>query len=110
MTCSDRGPFDGGTYNNPTIVAPEITNGTAVGMTLDAGTITGGVTLDERTAADIANAVFSSHKTVSSSVPYKSEGLDVPTSIIGEDRTQVLGKPAGYIEVGDYLIPVYRRN
>lgn len=110
MSCSDRGPFDGGTYNNPTIIAPEVTGGTAVGTTLDAGSITGGVTLDERSAADIANVVFSAHKNVSSQVPYKSEGLDLPTSIIGEDRTQVLGKPAGYIELGDYLVPVYRRN
>lgn len=36
-------------------------------------------------------------------------GILLPTTMVGEDRTQILGRPAGYIEAGDWLIPVYRK-
>lgn len=32
----------------------------------------------------------------------------LPTVIVGEERTQLLGKPTTYIKMGDYLIPAYK--
>jgi hypothetical protein len=33
--------------------------------------------------------------------------MELPTSVVG-DRSALLGKPAGYIKIKGYLIPVYK--
>ena len=52
--------------------------------------------------------------TVSTSVPTTTAadagGNMLPTTIVGDKRDSLLGTPAAYIEVGDYIIPAYKKK
>lgn len=108
MSCVDTGPFVGGVYNDPTVINPSITNGTATNVELRSSSITGGVNVDSITANQLMQAIQEQTPAFVSNKPQASTGTDLPTEIVGEDRSQVLGKPAGFFKFGAYMVPVYR--
>lgn len=98
MSCTNTGPFDGGTYNNPYVVDPQVTG----------GEFHGPVTLDNAAATSVLNALQELDPVMVSDDPKSSEGEALPEKIIGEDRSALMGRPAGFIKLGGYMIPVYR--
>ena len=103
MSCTDVGPFDGGVYNVPTINSPQINGGTITNAVLS-----GGVSLSSTAAQSVLEALQEVSPTAVTNSPKQSEGTDVPTIIVGEDRTVILGKPFKWIKCGDGMIPVFR--
>lgn len=108
MSCVDTGPFNGGVYNDPTVINPTITNGTATNIELKSSTISGGVTVDKTSAGNILQALQEQDPVLVVNKPTASTGNELPTDIIGEDRSTLMGKPAGFIKFGSYMVPVYR--
>lgn len=103
MSCTDEGPFDGGVYNNPQINDPEINGGKATNLTLD-----GSVNATDTAATSLVRLIQEVSPAAVTNSPKQSEGTDVPTIIVGEDRTVILGKPFKWIKCGDGMIPVFR--
>ncbi len=108
MSCVDTGPFNGGVYNDPTIINPSVTGGTASNVELKSATLTGGVSVDSTTAIQLLQAIQEQNPAFLSNKPQSSVGQDLPTTIVGEDRSELLGKPAGFVKFGAYMVPVYR--
>lgn len=112
--CTFEGPFDGGTYNNPIINDPVITNGTIGGSTLSNIHLTNNINLDSTIAEQLAAALCEYMKdcngiTDAVTTPQlAAAGTDLPVSIVGEDRTQLLGKPFKWFEYEGLLIPAYK--
>lgn len=105
MSCTDVGPFDGGVYNNPQINEPEINGGKITNTTLD-----GSVNMTASAAKAVAEILQEVSPAAVTDAPKQSEGTDVPTIIVGEDRTVILGKPFKWIKCGDGMIPVFRKG
>lgn len=103
MSCTDVGPFDGGIYNDPQINDPQIIHGVAEGITLE-----GNTQLDEMTASNILKQIQALNPETVTDDPRATDGTDLPTTIVGEDRSVVLGKPAGFFRLGGFMIPFYR--
>lgn len=103
MSCTDVGPFDGGVYNNPQINDPKVNDGTFTNPSLD-----GAVKMTESAATSVLTALQELNPAAVTNSPKKSENTDVPTIIVGEDRTVILGKPFKWIKCGDGMIPVFR--
>lgn len=103
MSCADTGPFDGGTYNSPTINEATIKDSTLSGASL-----TGSVALDSNAAKNVLETLQELSPTALTDNPKQSTDTDVPTIIVGEDRTVILGKPFKWIKCGDGMIPVFR--
>ena len=95
MSCADVGPFDGGVYNDPKINNP---------------TVDGVVNLDTAAARSLLEAAQEVSPIAVTDSPKQSEATDVPTIIVGEDRTVILGKPFKWIKCGDGMIPVFRKE
>lgn len=108
MSCVDTGPFNGGVYNDPTVINPDITNGTATNIELKSATLTGGVSVDNTTANQLMQAIQEQNPVFLANNPKSSTGTDLPTTVVGEDRSELLGKPAGFVKFGAYMVPVYR--
>lgn len=108
MSCTDSGPFDGGTYNDPVINNPVITGGESTGATLNNPSINGSVSLDTAAAQSILNAVQEVEPVQVVAHPAQTDAESLPTVMIGEDRSVVLGKPAGFLKLGSFIIPYYR--
>ena len=112
--CTFEGPFDGGTYNNPIINDPTITNGTISGSTLSNIALTNNITVDDSVAQQLATALCDYMKecngiTDAVNTPQTATaGTDLPVVIVGEDRTQLLGKPFKWFEYEGLLIPAYQ--
>ena len=103
MSCGNTGPFDGGTYNDPVVVNPEVTGGSFASPA-----VTGTVTLDAAAAASLLAALQELTPEAVTDQPTSSEGEELPTGIIGEDRSVLLGKPMQFIKIGSLMIPAYR--
>ena len=88
MSCADIGPFEGGVYNDPKINNPDVDGGT-----LTSPTINGIVNLDTAAARSLLEATQEISPVAVTDNPKQSEATDVPTIIVGEDRTVILGKP-----------------
>lgn len=108
MSCTDSGPFDGGTYNQPIVNDPQVTGGTFTNPKVSGAELTGNVTLDAAAAKAIMEAVQEQDPVAVADEPAVSYGDDLPTDIIGEDRSVLLGKPAHFIKCGAFMIPVFR--
>ena len=105
MSCADIGPFEGGVYNDPKINNPDVDGGT-----LTSPTINGIVNLDTAAARSLLEAPQEISPVAVTDNPKQSEATDVPTIIVGEDRTVILGKPFKWIKCGDGMIPVFRKE
>ena len=103
MSCADSGPFDGGTYNNPVIVEPTVTGGEFTNPTLD-----GAVHMTPAAAQTMLADLQEVSPIPESGKPQELLGEELPTMIVGEDRTVILGKPFKWIKCGDGCIPVFR--
>lgn len=101
--CTDTGPWDGGTWNNLHLKTPEITEGTLSNTELKTS-----VTMDEAVAKDIYDAIHEVEPTPLAEQPGTNTGTDLPTEIVGDARTQVLGKPAAWLKFGSYMVPAYK--
>lgn len=151
MSCMPTGPFDGGTWNDPTIINPVMINGKSTDLEVSGLRITNNVFIDDAAAQalaaqlcphvgdclDITNndiaAVFKDchgadhvpganiptcaqmeqaiakavEPEVAAAAPVTSEATDLPTTIVGATRDQLLGRPDAYLNIGGYLIPAY---
>ena len=105
MSCTDVGPFDGGVYNEPQINNPQVNGGTITNGTLD-----GTVSLTASAAQSVLESLQEVAPAAVTDSPKQSEATDVPTIIVGEDRTVILGKPFKWIKCGDGMIPVFRKE
>jgi len=103
MACNDSGPFEGGTYINPVINEPTVTGGTFKGISL-----TDSITVDSQVASQLLQSIQEATPVMVTNDPKQTTGDDLPGAIVGEDRSVLLGKPAGFIKLGAYMIPVYR--
>lgn len=103
MSCMNTGPFDGGTYNEPVVVNPQVTGGQ-----FENATVNGPVTMDSAAADSVLKALQELDPVLVTDDPKSSDGQDLPEKIIGEDRSALLGCPAGFIKLGAYMIPVFR--
>ena len=54
MSCTNTGPFDGGTWNDSTFVNPTIMGGTAINTELSGANLTGSVQIDDNVAQQLA--------------------------------------------------------
>lgn len=103
MSCSNTGPFDGGTYNDPHVTNPTVTGGEFTNPS-----VKGGVTLDRAAATAILNALQELDPTAVTDEPVATTEESLPTRIIGEDRSALLGRPAGFIKLGSFMVPYFR--
>lgn len=109
MSCTNNGPIQGGLITESRITDSKISDSEITNSTFDNGAITGGVRLDEESATDIAAATADkvlNTLEVSGADIVPAAKMELPTSVVG-DRSALLGKPAGYIRIKGYLIPVY---
>lgn len=110
MSCTNNGPIQGGLITESRIADSKISDSTITNSTFDNGAVTGGVRLDEESATDIAAAVADkvlNTLEMSGADIAPAAKMELPTSVVG-GRSALLGKPAGYIKIKGYLIPVYR--
>lgn len=109
--CTNEGPFEGGTYIEPTIVG-----GKATGTEVSNGTLTGSLVVDSGVARDIADAIcplvadcVEAPVVVATDSPASTTALVLPTTIVG-NREYLIAKPDVWLEFGNYRIPAYTVN
>ena len=127
MSCGELGPIEGGliknsTIQNSTITGSEFTGGEVRSSDLNschlknlascdapsARTIAGAVAGDETAAGAIAEAIAGQNPAAFANPAAATASSELPTYMYGS-RDAVLGKPAAWMQVGDYVIPVYEK-
>lgn len=127
MSCGELGPIEGGliknsTIQNSTITGSEFTGGEVRSSDLNschlknlascdapsARTIAGAIAGDETAAGAIAEAVAGQNPAAFANPAAAAAAPELPTHMYGS-RDAVLGKPAAWMQVGDYVIPVYAK-
>lgn len=102
MSCNDDSFREGGTYKDPYIIG-----GKATETELNNCSLTGGVTIDQECAEDIAAAIQTVDLPAVADTPASTLADNLPLTVIGE-RVALLGKPAAFIKCGSFMIPVYK--
>ena len=127
MSCGELGPIEGGliknsTIQDSTITGSEFTGGEVRSSDLDschlknlascdapsARTIATAIAGDDTAAGSIANAIAGQNPASFASPVAKAAASDLPTHMYGS-RDAVLGEPAAWMQLGDYVVPVYRK-
>ena len=127
MSCGELGPIEGGliknsTIQNSTITGSEFTGGEVRSSDLNschlknlascdapsARTIAGAIAGDETAAGAIAGAIADQNPAAFANPAAAAAAPELPTYMYGS-RDAVLGKPAAWMQVGDYVIPVYAK-
>ena len=111
MACGETGPIDGGLIRNSTIQDSTITGSTFTGGEVDdasARTIAAAIAGEPSAIAAIAAAVNGGNPASYGSPAAAAEAPDLPTAMYGT-RDAVLGQPAAWMQLGDYVVPVYRK-
>ena len=127
MSCGELGPIEGGlikdsTIQDSTIVNSDSTGGTITGAVLEscelktlascdsasARTIATAIAGDETAAGAIAEAISNANPAAFANPAAAVAAPELPTYMYGS-RDTVLGKPAAWMQVGDYVIPVYAK-
>ena len=127
MSCGELGPIEGGLIKNSTIqdstvTGSEFTGGEVRSSDLNschlknlascdapsARTIAGAIGGDAAAAGAIAEAISDSNPAAFASPVAKAAAPELPTYMYGS-RDAVLGEPAAWMKMGDYVIPVYRK-
>lgn len=127
MSCGELGPIEGGLIKNSTIQDSTITGSEFTGGTVRASdlvscnlenlascdsssarTIATAIAGDETAAGAIAEAIADSNPAAFASPVAKAAAPELPTYMYGS-RDAVLGEPAAWMQMGDYVIPVYRK-
>ena len=125
MSCGELGPIEGGLIKDSTIQDSQLVNcdstgGTITGATLEsctlenlagcdaesARTIASAIADDSTAAGAIADAIAGANPSAFASPAAAVAAPELPTYMYGS-RDAVLGKPAAWMQVGDYVIPVY---
>lgn len=127
MSCGELGPIEGGliknsTIQNSTITGSEFTGGevrasdlvscnlksTASCDEASARTIANAIAGDETASGAIAEAISGANPAAFASPVAKAAAPELPTHMYGS-RDAVLGEPAAWMQLGDYVVPVYRK-
>lgn len=127
MSCGELGPIEGGliknsTIQNSTITGSEFTGGEVRASDLvscnlknlascdpaSARTIANAIAGDETAAGAIAEAIADQNPASFANPATAVAAPELPTYMYGS-RDAVLGKPAAWMQVGDYVIPVYAK-
>ena len=127
MSCGELGPIEGGlikdsTIQNSTITGSEFTGGEVRASDLvsdnlknlascdaaSARTIADAIAGDETASGAVAEAVAGQNPAAFASPVAKAAAPELPTHMYGS-RDAVLGEPAAWMQVGDYVVPVYRK-
>ena len=113
MSCGELGPIEGGlikdsTVQDSTIVRSTFTNGVVSGSIINASSLESLSGIDDASARTIAAAISDQNPTTFASPGSASLSPDLPTYMYGS-RDAVLGEPAAWMQVGDYVVPVYRK-
>lgn len=127
MSCGELGPIEGGliknsTIQNSTITGSEFTGGEVRASDLvscnlknlascdpaSARTIANAVANDETASGAIAEAIAGQNPAAFANPAAAVAAPELPTYMYGS-RDAVLGKPAAWMQVGDYVIPVYAK-
>lgn len=127
MSCGELGPIEGGliknsTIQNSTITGSEFTGGevrasdlvscnlknTASCDAASARTIADAIAGDETASGAIAEAIAGQNPASFANPAAAVAAPELPTYMYGS-RDAVLGKPAAWMQVGDYVIPVYAK-
>ena len=127
MSCGELGPIDGGliknsTIQNSTITGSEFTGGEVRASDLvscnlknlascdpaSARTIADAIAGDETASGAIAEAISGANPAAFANPAAAVAAPELPTHMYGS-RDAVLGKPAAWMQVGDYVIPVYAK-
>lgn len=127
MSCGELGPIEGGliknsTIQNSTITGSEFTGGevcasdlvscnlknTASCDSASARTIADAIAGDETASGAIAEAIAGQNPASFANPAAAAAAPELPTYMYGS-RDAVLGKPAAWMQVGDYVIPVYTK-
>ena len=127
MSCGELGPIEGGlikdsTIQDSTIVNSDSTGGTITGAVLEscelktlascdsasARTIAGAIADDETAIRAIAEAISNANPAAFANPAAATATSELPTYMYGS-RDAILGKPAAWMQMGDYVIPVYAK-
>lgn len=127
MSCGELGPIEGGliknsTIQDSTITGSEFTGGTVRSSDLvscslknlascdssSARTIANAIAGDGTAAGSIAEAIAGQNPASFANPAAATATSELPTYMYGS-RDAVLGKPAAWMQVGDYVIPVYAK-
>ena len=127
MSCGELGPIEGGLIKNSTIQDSTITGSEFTGGVVRASdlvscdlknlascddasarTIAGAIAGDETASGAIAEAVAGQNPASFANPAAAAAAPELPTYMYGS-RDAVLGKPAAWMQVGDYVIPVYAK-
>ena len=127
MACGETGPIDGGLIRNSTIQDSTITGSTFTGGEVVASEIASGslkdlASVDDASARTIADALAGDPTATSilkaavaggnpsslAAAPDQSDAPDLPTPMYGS-RNAVLGDPVAWMQMGDYVVPLYRK-
>lgn len=127
MACGEMGPIDGGLIRNSTIQDSTITGSTFTGGEVVASEIQSGsledlANVDGASARTIAAAIAGEPSAIAAiaaavnggnpasygSPAAAAEAPDLPTAMYGT-RDAVLGQPAAWMQLGDYVVPLFRK-
>lgn len=127
MSCGELGPIEGGlikdsTIQDSTIVGSEFTNGSISGSSVKSSSLENLSGIDDASARAIADAIAgdplasgaisaaisSEPSLVLGSPEDPSSSADLPTDMFGS-RDALLGQPAAWLELGGYVVPLYRK-
>ena len=127
MSCGELGPIEGGlikdsTIQDSTITGSTFTDGTVSNSSIEASSLESLSGVDAASARAIADAIAgdplasgaisaaisSEPSLVLGSPEAASSGNDLPTALFGS-RDALLGQPAAWLELGGYVVPLYRK-
>ena len=117
MSCGELGPIEGGLIKNSTIqdstvTGSEFTGGEVRSSDLNSCHLKNLASCDAPSARTIAGAIAEaisdSNPAAFASPVAKAAAPELPTYMYGS-RDAVLGEPAAWMKMGDYVIPVYRK-
>lgn len=127
MSCGELGPIEGGLIKNSTIQDSTITGSEFIGgevrsSDLDschlknlascdassARTVASAIAGDAAASGAIADAIAGQNPVAFANPAAAAAAPELPTHMYGS-RDAVLGKPAAWMQVGDYVIPVYAK-
>ena len=127
MACGEMGPIDGGLIRNSTTQDSTITGSTFTGGTVQASemqsgslkelanvdgasarTIADAIAGDSAAAGILKAAVAGGNPASLASAPDQSDAPELPTPMYG-GRSAILGDPVAWMQMGDYVVPLFRK-
>lgn len=116
--CSPIEFMDGGTLTNVHIFNSEFVNGYITNSILSNVKLTDNITIDDAAAQALVSQICGLIKEcvaplveviTTTGAPKDTISGELPTTVIGDDRTKLLGAPIIWIEMGGYIVPAYKK-